>query len=176
MSRANLHRKRGHSEPNGKKTITFHGELAMANRRCCYCRTVFTPSIYHPSQQVCFSVDCQRTRRREDHRKRYQADLVYQQECRESAQKWREANPDYQRRYRQSHPDYVERNREAQCRRDHKRHLANLVKNNLAVEVKPPPKRVWLFGPAFEPLVKNNLVISEVVVFQHFATTHVSSG
>jgi hypothetical protein len=148
----------------------------MANCRCCYCRTEFTPSIYHPSQQVCFSADCQRTRRREDHRKRYQADPVYRQECHESAQKWREANPDYQGRYRQTHPDYVEHNREAQHRRDGKRRLSNLVKNNLAIEVEPHPTRVWLVGPDFEPLVKNNLAISEMFVFQDVAAKQVSSG
>ena len=147
----------------------------MPSRRCRYCRTLFTPSIYHPSQQVCFSIDCQRTRRREDRRKRYQADPIYRQECRESTQKWREADSDYQRRYRQTHPDYIEHNREAQRRRDRNRHLANLVKNNLAIEVKPRPTRVWLVGPGFEPLVKNNLAISEMVVFQDVAATQVSS-
>lgn len=114
-------------------------------------------------------MDCQRTRRTKDHRKRYRADPVYRQECCESTQKWREANPDYQRRYRESHPDYVERNREAQRRRDRKRRLTNLVKNNLAIAVSPPQTRVWLLGPGFEPLVKNNLVISELICLQDVA-------
>lgn len=150
---------------------SFHRELAMPSRRCRYCRTAFTPSIYHPAQQVCFSVDCQRARRRADHRKRYQTDPCYRQQCRESTQKWREADPDYQRRYRQAHPEYVEHNREAQRCRDRKRRVADLVKNNLAMAVNPRPMRVWLVGPGFEPLVKNNLAISEMIVFQDVAAT-----
>jgi hypothetical protein len=138
----------------------------MPSRRCRYCRNLFAPSIYHPDQQVCLSADCQRNRRTEDHRKRYRDDPLYRQQCFESNQKWQEANPDYQHRYRENHPNYVERNREGQRRRDRKRRLANLVKNNLAVAVDPPPTRVWLLGPGFEPLVKNNLAISELVVFQ----------
>jgi hypothetical protein len=140
-------------------------------RQCCYCQNLFTTSIYHPFQQVCFSAECQRTWRREDHRKRYQDDPEYRQECHESAQKWREANSGYQRKYRQTHPDYVEHNREDQRRRDDKRRLENLVKNNLAIEVKSHQMRVWLVGPDFEPLVKNNLAISEMVIFQDFDAT-----
>jgi hypothetical protein len=132
---------------------------------------MFTPSIYHPDQQVCFSAECQRTRRREDHRKRYQTDPLYRLQCRESTQKWREAKPGYQRRYRQSHPEYANRNREGQRRRDRKRQVADLVKNNLAIAVNPPPTRVWLVGPGFEPLVKNNLAISEMIIFQEVAVT-----
>jgi len=143
----------------------------MSSRRCRYCRTVFTPSIYHPDQQVCFSAECQRTRRREDRRKRYQTDPLYRQQCRESTQKWREATLGYQRRYRQSHPEYANRNREGQRRRDRKRQVADLVKNNLAIAMNPPPARVWLVGPGFEVLVKNNLAISEMVIFQEIAVT-----
>jgi hypothetical protein len=143
----------------------------MSSRRCRYCQTVFTPSIYHPDQQVCFSAECQRTRRREDHRKRYQTDPLYRQQCRDSSQKWLKANPGYQRRYRQSHAEYVEGNREAQRRRDRKRQLADLVKNNSAMAVNPPPTRVWLVGSGFEPLVKNNLAISQMIIFQEVAVT-----
>jgi len=145
----------------------------MPISRCRHCRTVFTPSIYHPDQQVCLSAECQRTRRREDHRKRYQTDPLYRQQCRESTQKWREATPGYYRRYRQSHPEYANRNREGQRRRDRKRQVADLVKNNLAIAMNPPRARVWLVGPGFEALAKNNLAISEVVIFQEIAATQV---
>lgn len=135
--------------------------------RCRYCRRVFTPSLYHPGQQVCTRLECQRARRNADHAKRRRVDPVYREQCREDARNWREANPNYQREYRQSHPQYVAANREAQRRRDRKRRLARLVKNNLAMAVNPHPARVWLVGPSCELLVKNNLAIPEVIMFQH---------
>lgn len=144
-------------------------------RRCRYCQSVFAPSIYHPSQQVCSSVGCQRIRRREDRLRRYRSDPTYRQVCLDSNWKWRERNAGYQSRYRQSHPDYVERNRKAQSDRDHRRQLGHLVKNNLAFEVEPRPKRVWLVGPDFEPLVKNNLAFSQVVIFQDVAAVQAPS-
>jgi hypothetical protein len=95
-----------------------------------------------------------------------EADPVYRQVCRDSQQKWRGCHPDYPRQYRQTHPKSVERNRQAQRRRDRRRHLQNLVKNNLALDLKHSAAEVWLLGPHTEHLAKNNLAFSQVLILQ----------
>ncbi len=138
-----------------------------AEARCCpYCGKQFLPSPFRPAQAVCSSPDCQRRRQTDFHRRKYRTDPEYRQVCRDSDGKWRALNPDYQRQYRQNHPDYVDHNRHAQRHRDRRRRLQNLVKNNLAFDLKTSSADVWLVGPELEDLVKNNLAISEVLVFQ----------
>ncbi len=134
------------------------------SRRCRYCQQVFQLSRYHPHQLVCSQLDCQRQRRREYHRRKLHADAEYHQVCRDSQEKWRKRNPDYSHRYRQSHPESVERNRQGQRRRDRKRHLQNLVENNLAFDLKHSAAEVWLLGPQAEHLAKNNLAFSQVLI------------
>jgi hypothetical protein len=41
-----------------------------------------------------------------------------------------------------------------------------IVKNNLAIDLKQLPARVWMAGPGLDEIVKNNLAISQVVIFQ----------
>jgi hypothetical protein len=53
-----------------------------------------------------------------------------------------------------------------QQQRNHKRQLELIVKNNLALDVKQLPARVWMTGPGLEAIVKNNLAISQIVIFQ----------
>jgi len=101
----------------------------------------------------------------------YESDPEYRQVCRESQQKWRARNPEYQRLYRLAHPDYLEANRRGQERRDRKRRMNDLVKNNLALDLKALSADVWLVGPELEHLVKNNLAISEVMIFQSVAAS-----
>jgi len=36
----------------------------------------------------------------------------------------------------------------------------------LAIDLKRLPARVWMTGPGLESIVKNNLAISQVVIFQ----------
>ena len=110
--------------------------MAAEPRRCRYCARQFSPSIFHHTQSVCSSPECQKHRKTEDHRARYRSDPEYRLVCRESDRKWRDHNGDYQRNYRQQHPAYVEQNRRAQYRRDRKRKMRDLVKNNLAFDVK----------------------------------------
>lgn len=93
-------------------------------------------------------------------------DPVYRQVCRDSQQKWRARHPDYPRQYRQSHPESVERNRQAQRQRDRRRRLQNLVKNNLALDLKHSAAEVWLLGPDTQHLAKNNLALSQVLILQ----------
>ena len=136
----------------------------MSDRRCRYCQKVFQLSRYHPNQLTCSQPDCQRQRRREYHRHKLRTDAEYHQVCRDSQQKWRSRNPDYPQQYRQSHSKSVERNRQGQRRRDRQRHLQNLVKNNLAFDLKHSAAEVWLLGPQAESLAKNNLAFSQVLI------------
>jgi hypothetical protein len=136
----------------------------MSDHRCPYCQQLFQLSRYHPHQLVCSRPDCQRQRRREYHRHKLHTDAVYHQTCRDSQQKWRTSHPDYPRQYRQCHPESVERNRQGQHRRDRKRHLQNLVKNNSAFDLKRSAAEVWLLGPQAVNLAKNNLAFSQVLI------------
>lgn len=145
--------------------------MAVESRRCPYCNKLFPPSVFRTNQRVCSATECQKRRRADYHRAKYRADPEYRLVCRESDQKWRSRNPDYQRRYRQRHPAYVEENRQAQKRRDRRRRVHDLVKNNLAVDLKSLPADIWLVGPDLQDLVKNNLAISEVMIFQSVATS-----
>jgi hypothetical protein len=133
---------------------------------CAYCHKTFNPSPFHPKQTVCTSPDCQRRRRSDSHRKRIATDSDYRQACLESRKKWRDNHPGYQRSYRSKHEAYVEQNRQKQQQRNQKRQLALIVKNNLAIDLKRLPARVWMTGPGLEVIVKNNLAISQVMIFQ----------
>ena len=145
-------------------------------RRCPYCRKKFLPSIFHPDQRICPAAKCQQRRQSEYHRRKYHIDAEYGLVCRESDQKWRTRDPDYQRRYRQGHPAYVVHNRQAQKRRDRRRRMQNLVKNNLALDLKSVSADVWLVGSELGDLVKNNLAISEVMILQTVAVPEVHPG
>jgi hypothetical protein len=138
---------------------------------CCrYCQQSFQPSKFRPDQSVCSQPECQRNRRAEDHHRRLETDAEYAQVVRDSQRKWRQAHPDYQRQYRQTHATQVERNREQQHRRDHGRRLRNLVKNNLALDLKRTDAEIYLFGPAAADLEKNNLAHSQLLIFQPLAS------
>ncbi len=150
--------------------------MAAQPRRCRYCGKTFVPSTFRHAQKICSSPACQRRRKTEYHRVKYRADPEYRIVCRESDGKWRDKNADYQRQYRQGHPDYVDQNRRAQRRRDRKRKMAGLVKNNLAFDVKSARADVWLVGPELGHLVKNNLAISEVMIFQQVGRPELRPG
>ncbi len=140
--------------------------MRTGDQRCPYCEQYFTPSPYRPRQSVCSAPECQRRRKRDYHRRRLDSDPEYRQVCRDSRRKWQVAHPDYQRRYRGEHPDYLERNRQEQRRRDRNRRLDDLVKNNLAFDLKRLDQEVWLLAPEAGNLVKNNLAFSQLLVFQ----------
>jgi hypothetical protein len=138
----------------------------MSNHRCRYCQQLFQPSRFHPHQVVCRSPDCQRRHRRDYHRHKIETDPVYRQVCRDSQQKWRATHANYHREYRQAHPESVERNRQAQRQRDRRRRLQNLVKTNLALDLKHSAAEVWLLGSDTRHLAKNNLAFSQVLILQ----------
>jgi len=133
---------------------------------CPYCHKPFDPSPFHPNQRVCLNPECQRRRRRDYHCKKIAEDPEYRQVCADSREKWRENNPGYQKHYRLQHEDYCEQNRQKQQERNRKRQLSLIVKNNLAVDVKRLPAKVWMTGPGLDEIVKNNLAISQVLILQ----------
>jgi len=143
--------------------------------RCCrYCQQSFQPSKYRPDQTVCSATACQRERRTNYHRQKIAADAEYTQVVRDSQRKWREANGDYQRQYRQKNPAAVEQNRREQRQRDRRRRVQKLVKNNVALDLKRCAAEVWLVGPAAGDLDKNNLALSQFLIFQPVAETLVA--
>jgi hypothetical protein len=146
------------------------------SRVCPYCSQPFVLSLFRPTQRVCSQSTCQQRRRRDYHRQKLQADPLYRQVCRDSQQKWRADHPDYLRQYRQAHPDYVRHNRQRQQRRDQRRRLAHLVKNNLAFDLKHSSHEVWLMGPEATDLVKNNLACSKVLIFETVSGSLSTSG
>ena len=138
----------------------------MSPHSCRYCQQSSQPSQFRPDQRVCSQPHCQRRRRAEYHRHKLENDPEYTQVVRDSRQKWRQAHPEYQKNYWRTHPRQAQRNRERQRQRDCQRHLQNLVKNNLALDLKRTDAEVYLFGPAAADLVKNNLAHSKLLIFQ----------
>ena len=122
--------------------------------------------MYRPQQSVCSQPECQRHRRSDDHRQRMRSDSAYAEDVRTSQKKWRYANPNYSKQYRQQHPESARRNRNQQRRRDQKRRLLNLAKNNLALDLKHEASEVWLLGPGMKDLAKNNLASAKVFIYQ----------
>jgi hypothetical protein len=120
---------------------------------------------------VCSAAVCQRQRCSDYHRQKLAADAEYAQVVRDSQRKWREANADYQRQYRQKNPAVVDQNRQEQQQRDRRRRVQNLVKNNVALDLKRCAAEVWLVGPAAGDLDKNNLALSQFLIFQPVAET-----
>lgn len=121
-------------------------------RLCRYCQQPFQVSCFRPQQKVCSQPECQKQRRADYHRQKRHMDPVYAEVCRDSQQKWRAANPGYQKQYWHSHPAAAERNRQTQRQRDQRRQLHHLVKNNLA------QSKLLIFQPSTTPprlLVKN---------------------
>ena len=139
----------------------------MSLSRCCrYCEQIFQPSIYRPQQSVCSQAECQRRRRNEYHRERIRNDSAYAADVRASQRKWQQAHPNYWKQYRREHAETAERNRKQQRRRDQKRRLLNLAKNNIALDLKREAAEVWLFGPGTKDLAKNNLASARVFIYQ----------
>jgi len=91
---------------------------------------------------------------------------VYAQVVQDSRKQWRAEHADYQKTYWRTHPEAAERNRQRQRQRDRQRRVTALVKNNVALDLKHSAAEVWLVGPDTANVVKNNVVFSEVIVFQ----------
>jgi hypothetical protein len=148
----------------------------MPERCCRYCEQSFRPSIYRPEQKACSQSACQRHRRAEYHREKIRTDELYAETVTNSQNKWRQEHPDYGKQYRRQHPGAVKRNRELQQRRDQKRRLQNLAKNNVALDLKHFASEVWFFGPAASDLAKNNVASIKVFIYQPVARAAAASG
>lgn len=142
----------------------------MPLRRCVYCDRTFQPSKFRPDQRVCSDSACQRRRRADYHRNKIATDPDYAQVVRDSRRKWRDAHPSYQAEYWRTHEDAADRNREQQRQRDRKRHITNLVNNNVALDLKHSAAEVWLLGPAAADLVKNNRASARILIVQPLAS------
>jgi len=142
----------------------------IPNRRCPYCQQAFQPSPYRIQQRACSQAECQRRRRADYHRQKIRTDPLYAQVVRDSRRQWQAEHADYQKTYWQTHSEAAERNRERQRHRDRQRRVTNLVKNNVALDLKRSTAEVWLVGPETADLVKNNVAFSEVLVFQRVAS------
>jgi hypothetical protein len=142
----------------------------IPNRRCPYCQQAFQPSPYRLQQRACSQAECQRQRRADYHRQKIRTDALYAQVVRDSRKQWQAEHADYQKAYWQTHPEAAKRNRERQRQRDRQRRITNLVKNNVALDLKRSAAEVWLVGAEAADLVKNNVAFSEVLVFQRVAS------
>jgi hypothetical protein len=74
-------------------------------------------------QKYCSTKECQRARKREWDKERYNSDETYKHKRLSSQKIWRKIRPshEYQKNYRKMHPEYVNRNRELQRNRNEKR-------------------------------------------------------
>jgi len=74
-------------------------------------------------QKYCSREECQRARKREWDKERYNSDKTYKYRRLSSQKIWRKKRPshEYQKNYRKMHPEYVNRNRELQRNRNEKR-------------------------------------------------------
>jgi hypothetical protein len=115
---------------------------------------------------VCRQAACQGRRRADYHREKIRCDPIYRQVVRDSQKKWRDEHPSYSKGYRESHPEVVESNRKSQVRRDQRDRIQNLVKNNLAFDLKRSLAEVWLVGVEAKDLAKNNLASGQLFIFQ----------
>lgn len=84
----------------------------MTEKRCLYCKEIFTP---HPrkgnKQETCGKPECRKKRKRETDRKWRKANPQWSQERRGKVRAWAKQHPDYWKQYRDDNPEYVEENR-----------------------------------------------------------------
>jgi hypothetical protein len=135
-------------------------------RRCRFCARPFQPSRFHPAQAACSSKPCQDRRRAASRAENLANDAEYREVCRDSARKWRAANPDYWTRYRARNPQSATQNREQQRQRDERQRLLDLANNNLASNLKSFDATVWIFEPSQRHLANNNSAPSKVLILQ----------
>lgn len=136
----------------------------MEERTCKYCNEKFHPSRYHPDQQVCGSIDCQRRRRTDYHRKKLVEDSLYREQCRDSQKKWRENNPFYMKRYlakRRADDCLSAKRSNLTCEL---RRLLKMIKNNAALDLRALDASVWLVSPNGLLGEKNSLGSAKIIV------------
>jgi hypothetical protein len=130
-------------------------------RRCPYCDEAFKPSPYHPKQTVCPKASCQKQRRTEYHRERINDDPGYRDQCRDSQRKWRTANPKYMKTYRSKQIRGTQAWNPSPVTLEQ---LAELVKNNLVLDLNRCAGEVWLI--CSDPRVKNTFASAKLIVIE----------
>jgi hypothetical protein len=136
---------------------------------CCYCHKPFNPSLYHPKQKVCDSLECQRRRKREYRKRKLATDAEYRQTCAGSRKKWRDRNSGYSKQYRANHKTADERNRQLQKGRNIKRKLRVIAKNTLANDINHSYAEVWTIPHDSGVSAKNILAFPQVLILQPVA-------
>ena len=142
--------------------------LAMSmreNKICRYCKLSFQPSRYRKDQRVCSSIQCQRRRRTEYHRKKLAEDPLYKEQCCDSQRKWRERNPAYMRDYRAELRRRDPLSNKSSLSRELRR-LLKLVKNNVVLDLKSLDASVWLVCRKGVVSGKNTLASAKVIILQ----------
>lgn len=134
-------------------------------RLCPFCQQSFEPARNNPKQKICSRSSCQYQRRQKSRQAQWERDELYRQTCRDAQAAWRIAHGTrYMREYRRKHSDYQRQNRQRQSARDQRRKLLHLVKNNVALDLNPLSRQLFLVmepnGKALEDLVKNNVALS----------------
>jgi molecular chaperone GrpE (heat shock protein) len=103
-------------------TIIYHIQFGLFI--CLHCGKE-VPRNHHikRGQKYCSAKECQRSRKREWDKDRYNSDEPYKYRRLSSQKIWRKKRPshEYQKNYRKMHPEYVNRNRELQRNRNKKR-------------------------------------------------------
>jgi len=149
--------------------ISLVRPLDPTNKTCPYCEKQFTPLPSHPQQVVCSSVDCQRRRRAEYHRKKINKDPLYRALCEDSKQTWKQRNPDYMKQYRARRrkvkPDKATvRPSIAELKKLLTSVKNNVEKNTSAIRVTRCTGGVWLIAPKKLSDEKNNFAPTYLIV------------
>jgi hypothetical protein len=137
----------------------------MKIRICPYCKKEFTPSRYHPEQAICSSIECQRRRRTDYHRRKRTTDPEYRETCRNSQEQWRKENPDYMRLYLQRRRDKIRLNTKTSSVIKSSRILV-LLKSKAEIDPCPSEASTWLLSPCGSVSEKNIFAHAKVIVLQ----------
>jgi len=139
--------------------------IGMSQKPCPYCKRKFQSSRYRPDQKVCSSLECQRRRRTDYHRKKLAEDVLYREQCRDSQRKWRENNPAYMQNYRAELRRKEPLGNKSSLLRE-LRQLLKLAKNNVVLDLKSLDASVWLVSGKGVFSEKNILAFAKVIVLQ----------
>jgi hypothetical protein len=144
----------------------------MKEKICSYCGQRFQPSRYHSGQRVCSTIECQRRRRADYHRRKLIEDSIYREQCQDSQKSWREKNRGYMKEYRAA-----QRKQRADVQNDALvRRLLDAVKNNVAFDLRSTRADIWLVCPPEIASEKNTFANAKVIVLQGSLTALVPAG
>ena len=140
--------------------------LAMKTKTCTHCDQQFFPSRYHPSQNICSSVECQRQRKADYHRKKLSTDPAYREQCRDSQRKWREKNPQYMKKYLARRRSRTRLDQENSRLIGELRRIQDLVKNNAAFDLRSVDASIWLVCAGHARNEKNTFARAKLIVVE----------